>query len=107
MPEPGDGSLRGTSYGLLREFGGVREAWAVPGAEGPVLVDVGVAPGGGAGGAPRIRVGFRYLFAARADAVPRVVLRTGLARWADMGEVDERIARRVRPYTGAVGVESS
>ncbi|MFC5895899.1 transposase [Streptomyces ramulosus] len=56
-------------------------------------------------GGPRLRVGFRYLFAARAQAVPRVVLRTGPARWAGPEEVDGRIAARVRAYTGAVGAE--
>ncbi|MGW1837704.1 NUDIX hydrolase [Streptomyces sp. NPDC002067] len=102
VPVAGDGSLRESAYGLLREFGGVREAWALPGAEGPVLVDVGAADGGGV---PRMRVGFRYLFAARAEAVPRVVLRTGLARWTGPEEVDGRIAGRVRAYTAAVGAE--
>ncbi|MEU3711922.1 hypothetical protein [Streptomyces catenulae] len=101
-PVAGDGSLRESAFGLLREFGGVREAWAVPGAEGPVLVDVDEVSGGGA---PRLRVGFRYLFAARAGAVPRVALRTGLARWAGPEEVDARIVERVRACTGVVGAE--
>ncbi|MFD9814547.1 NUDIX domain-containing protein [Streptomyces sp. NPDC059080] len=93
-PQPGDLSLRDTAYALLREFGGVREAWAPGVAEGPVMIDV-------TQGRP-VRVGFRYLFVTHGGAVPSVVLARGLARWAALGEIDGRIAARLRPFVAAV-----
>ncbi|MGW1837970.1 NUDIX hydrolase [Streptomyces sp. BBFR2] len=89
-PQPGDLSLRDTAFALLREFGGVREAWAPGAAAGPVMIDV-------TEGRP-IRVGFRYLFVTHSGVVPSVVLAYGLARWAALGEIDDRIAARLRPF---------
>ncbi|MFF9481271.1 NUDIX hydrolase [Streptomyces sp. NPDC014733] len=92
-PQPGDLGLRDTAYALLREFGGVREAWVPGQAAGPVMIDV-------TRGRPD-RVGFRYLFVTHSSVVPSVVLAHGLARWAGLGEVDERIAARLRPFVAA------
>ncbi|MFF9481364.1 NUDIX hydrolase [Streptomyces sp. NPDC014733] len=93
-PEPGDLSLRDTAYGVLREYGGVRKAWALPGVEGPVIIDVTPCP-------QRLRVGFRYLFVTHTSSVSSTALDNGLARWIPLGEVADPIAARIRPYVTA------
>ncbi|MEV3858512.1 NUDIX hydrolase [Streptomyces sp. NPDC050095] len=60
---------------LLAEKLGVRDVWTEPGTEGPFVVDV--TPIGQHQYGPRIRVGFRYLFAAHS----RVIETPGRAAW--------------------------
>ncbi|WP_399088055.1 NUDIX domain-containing protein [Streptomyces sp. BBFR2] len=90
-PEPGDLSLRDTAYALLMEYGGVQEAWALPGAEGPVIVDVSTGP-------RRVRFGFRYLFVTQNSSVSSAVLDSGLARWVTLDRIADHIATRIRDH---------
>ncbi|MFG2226946.1 NUDIX hydrolase [Streptomyces sp. NPDC048644] len=99
-PEPGDNSLRQAAYSVLREFGGLQEAWALPSAESPVIIDV--TPPHRKDTRPRLRVGFRYLFATHTSAIAPAVMNSGLARWVPLDKVNSRIAARLRPHIATV-----
>lgn len=87
-PEHDDGSFSDTALRVLREFAGVYDAWTVPGAEYPLVVDVTkAAPEDG----PRLRVGFRYLFRAHSSAMSPALIETGQARWVPLSAIETPI----------------
>lgn len=88
VPEDGDNSLAEAALRILREFTGVYGAWTVPGAEGPLVIDImQAAPEDG----PRLRVGFRYLFRAHSRTIFPTVIKTGQARWLPLSEIQTPI----------------
>ncbi|GAA3170928.1 MULTISPECIES: hypothetical protein [Streptomyces] len=97
VPEPGDLSLCDAASALLMESGGIREAWALPGTEGPLIIDVFQGP-------RRLHIGFRYLLVTHSSFVSSAVLDGGLARWVALDQVDDHIAARLRPHAAATAL---
>ncbi|MGS2589790.1 NUDIX domain-containing protein [Streptomyces hebeiensis] len=96
-PETADATLRRTAVRVLAESTGVHDLLPVPGAEGPVLIDVSrTAQACGR----RTRYGFRYLFRVRSGVLLRTLTQTGQARRITVDSVgppllSARIAERL------------
>ncbi|MFE2842782.1 NUDIX domain-containing protein [Streptomyces scopuliridis] len=83
-PDASDTSLRRTSIRVLEENAGVYNAWTVPGAEDPLLIEVSdIQTEAGR----RLRYGFRYLLRARSRALLPSMAELGQARWVPLGEL--------------------
>ncbi|MGW6457451.1 NUDIX domain-containing protein [Streptomyces sp. NPDC055078] len=96
-PALGDHSLGYTALRVLRECTGIQDAWAIPGAEAPLVIDTDRPDDDS-----RLRVGFRYLLRAHSGALLSTLSRTGHARWLPLPDIAPRLASRIRPRLAIV-----
>lgn len=83
-PEQADNSLNETAVRVLREYAGVHDAWSLPGAGDPLVIDVTRAePEDG----HRLRVGFRYLYRTHSSTIPPAMIEAGWARWEPLAQI--------------------
>ncbi|MEO3973167.1 NUDIX hydrolase [Streptomyces sp. CAU 1734] len=94
-PHGRDRTLHATALRALREHGGIREVWDVPGAEEPVVVEA--RREAGPDGA-RLSVGFRYLFRCHSRVVASGRAGSAELRWVPLAEIEERLAGRLRGW---------